>query len=210
MCGSLAGRFLSSKDSRGESLPAELCSAVLCRVAFIDDHPLFRLGLAALFAEQKGFSVVAECQTGAEGLTTIARIKTDLVMLDLSLPDTHGLQVLDELKRSGFRGHVVMLSVHDDRFYREGAKRKGASAWISKETPTAGILDCVQQVLDGAPFCAFPLNRPETTISPLPSGVASKISPTRKDALCVFQCLAASCGFRTLVLASNKPHRCSD
>jgi two-component system nitrate/nitrite response regulator NarL len=99
----------------------------------IDDHPLFRRGVLQLLAEAPEFEVVGEASSGREGLALAARLKPDMILLDLNMQDMSGLEVLKAIKARDFDTRVVMLTVSDEAADLVAALRAGADGYLLKE-----------------------------------------------------------------------------
>lgn len=119
------------------------------RLLLVDDHPIMRHGLAQLVAAEKGLQVCGECGTALEGLEAVDRLKPDLVVIDLTLPDKHGLELLKDLHvmHPGLR--CLVLSMHDEQLYGERALRAGARGYLMKEVAADQFIHAVRKVLGG-------------------------------------------------------------
>jgi two-component system, NarL family, nitrate/nitrite response regulator NarL len=80
-----------------------------CRVLLIDNHPLFRRGVAQLIQAEPDFEVVGEATSAEEGVLLAASLKPDLVLMDLNMPHSSGLDALKQIKESGLERQVIML-----------------------------------------------------------------------------------------------------
>jgi two-component system nitrate/nitrite response regulator NarL len=99
----------------------------------IDDHPLFRRGVVQLLTESSQFEVVGEASSGREGLDLAARLKPDMILLDLNMQDMSGIEVLKAIRSRDFDTRVVMLTVSDEAADLIGALRAGADGYLLKE-----------------------------------------------------------------------------
>jgi DNA-binding NarL/FixJ family response regulator len=89
------------------------------RVVLIDDHPLVRQGLAQLINLRPGLAVVGEADTAAHGLDVVRKEAPDLVIMDMSLPQSDGLELLKQIKSEFPRLPMLVVSMHDERLYAE-------------------------------------------------------------------------------------------
>jgi len=136
----------------------------------VDDHPVFREGLAGVLARERNLSVVGQADTARQAMTAIERFKPDLVLLDLSLPDKGGLEFVKDLRVSHPGMAVLVISMHDETLYAERMLRAGANGYIMKEEGPARILDAIRKVLDN-----------ETSVSPrMSSRILNSLSATGK------------------------------
>lgn len=119
------------------------------RILLIDDHPIMRHGLAQLLRMEDGLEVCGEAGCARDGMDAIPRLKPDLVILDLTLPDKHGLELLKDIlaQRPGLR--CLILSMHDESLYAERALRAGARGYIMKEAAADHLVTAVRKILSG-------------------------------------------------------------
>jgi len=119
------------------------------KVFLVDDHPLVREHLAALLRSEADLEICGEAADGPTALSLIPRKQPDLVILDISLKKSHGLELLKDLKAVRPELPVLVLSMHDEALYAERALRAGASGYITKEAATVNVLSAIRQVLAG-------------------------------------------------------------
>jgi DNA-binding NarL/FixJ family response regulator len=119
------------------------------RILLIDDHPIMRHGLAQLIRMESTLEVCGEAGNAATGLTELERLKPDLVIVDLTLPDKHGLELLKDIQalQPGLR--CIVLSMHDESLYAERALRAGARGYVMKETAAENLITAIQRVISG-------------------------------------------------------------
>lgn len=115
----------------------------------IDDHPLFRRGLADFFNATGEFVVVGEASSGRQGITLAGELRPALILLDLHMPGLGGLQVLDELRRLGMDARKVVLTASMDRAELLAALRMGADGYMLKETEPEALLTYVRHCAKG-------------------------------------------------------------
>src|SRR5689334_17496704 len=110
------------------------------RIFLVEDHPVTREGLAQLINYQDDLQVCGAAGTAARAVTGIETARPDLVVVDVSLPDGHGIELVKDLK-ARFPGlRILVLSMHDEALYAERAIRAGASGYIMKQEPTEILL----------------------------------------------------------------------
>ncbi|HOO20877.1 MAG TPA: response regulator transcription factor [Kiritimatiellia bacterium] len=115
----------------------------------VDDHAIVRQGLAALLSGEADFEVCGEAGTYEEGLAAAERLRPDCVILDLSLRDRSGLEWIREARDNGFRGRILVLSMHDEGLYAEKALRAGAQGYVMKDQAEETLVAALRQVRDG-------------------------------------------------------------
>jgi DNA-binding NarL/FixJ family response regulator len=124
-------------------------SPIRSRVFLVDDHPLVREHLRALLQREADLEVCGEAAEAPAALSLIGKQKPDLVILDISLKRSHGLELLKDLRRQHPNLAVLVLSMHDEALYAERALRAGARGYITKEEATVDVLSAVRKVLAG-------------------------------------------------------------
>jgi two-component system nitrate/nitrite response regulator NarL len=123
----------------------------------VDDHPLFRRGVAQLIASQPDFEVVGEAASSDEGVSMAASLKPDLVLMDLEMRDSSGLDALKQIKGSGMDTQVIMLTVSDAEQDFVRAVRAGAEGYLLKDSEPEEILDKLRQAARGEAVFTEPL-----------------------------------------------------
>ena len=119
------------------------------RIVLVDDHSVVREGLERILAGCDDIEVVGEAQDGKEALALVARLAPDMVLLDLSLPDVHGLEVLASLRRGERPPHVLILTVDDDDDIVLEAVRGGADGYVLKTATRDELLAAIRKVAAG-------------------------------------------------------------
>jgi len=118
-------------------------------VLVVDDHPLFRKGVAQLLAMEPSIEVVGEAGNGAQALALVEQHEPDLILLDLNLKAESGLDILAALKADDPSRRVVMLTVSDAAEDLIGAIRAGADGYLLKDMEPEQLLDRVRAALGG-------------------------------------------------------------
>ena len=119
------------------------------RVFLVDDHPLVRESLASLIQRQPDLSVCGEADNPAAALTGITAAQPDVAIVDLSLGERTGLDLIRDLKTSHPRVAVLVLSMHDEQLYAERALRAGARGYIMKREATRNVILAIRRVREG-------------------------------------------------------------
>jgi DNA-binding NarL/FixJ family response regulator len=119
------------------------------KVFLVDDHPLVREWLSQLIQREEDLAVCGEAEDVQEALEKIEETKPDIVVADISLKTTHGLELVKDLQVRLPSLPVLILSMHDESLYAERVLRAGAKGYITKQEATKKILQAVRQVLSG-------------------------------------------------------------
>lgn len=129
------------------------------RILIVDDHPIVREGLRARISSQSDMEVCGEAADVKEALAAVQKDHPDLVLADISLGDSNGLDLIQRLKADGRKIRMLVLSAHDDSLYAERALKAGAHGYISKSQAQSNILNAVRVVLDGGCYLSAEMNR---------------------------------------------------
>lgn len=130
--------------------PAAMPEVKRARIILVEDHPIVRQGLAQIINEQPDLTVVGEADTAARALELIrAGTPPDLVILDVSLPKTNGLELIKQIKFELPHLKMLIISMHDESLYAERALRAGARGYVMKREPSQKMLLAINHVLKG-------------------------------------------------------------
>jgi DNA-binding NarL/FixJ family response regulator len=119
------------------------------RIMVVDDHQLVRRGLGVLIAGQPDLEVVAEADGPRSAMKLFHEKKPDLVIVDLSLNDGSGLELIKDIMSQQGETKLLVCSMHDELLYAERALRAGAHGYVSKHAGTDELLAAIRRVLDG-------------------------------------------------------------
>jgi len=122
------------------------------RLLLVDDHAVVREGVRQLLLDRGIASEVIDAQSGAEGLSAIGGRAFDAVLLDISLPDMNGVEVLKRMKRKAPRVPVLMFSMYREDQYAVRALKAGAAGYLSKTIDAAEMIAAIQQVASGRKY----------------------------------------------------------
>ena len=119
------------------------------RIFIVEDHPLVRDGLTQLIQQQTDLEVCGGTDSAGKALEAAAQLKPDMVIVDISLKEGNGIELIRDLKAQHDRLPILVFSMHDETFYAERALRAGARGYLSKQASSDEILQAVRQVLHG-------------------------------------------------------------
>jgi DNA-binding NarL/FixJ family response regulator len=119
------------------------------RIFIVDDHPIVREGLITIVSHEKDFEVCGEADESREAFKVISKLKPDVVIIDITLKNSDGLELTKNLKSQYPTLPVIVLSIHDEFTYAERALRAGAQAYLMKEVVSDNIVTAIRTVLSG-------------------------------------------------------------
>jgi DNA-binding NarL/FixJ family response regulator len=127
------------------------------KILIVDDHEVLRDGVKRVFDKQPGTVTFGEASTVHEALRLVREQDWDIVVLDISLGDRSGLEVLKELKQIRPRLPVLILSMHSGEQFARRALKAGASGYITKDSPRAELVQAVNKVMSGGRYISATL-----------------------------------------------------
>jgi DNA-binding NarL/FixJ family response regulator len=122
------------------------------RLVIVDDHPVVRAGLAQLVNQSLDLAVCGEAATVDEGFALTATLQPDLVIVDLTLGNGDGLELIRLVKDALPALPVLVFSMHDERFAAERAFRAGARGYLMKQNALSNLFFAVRQLLEGGTY----------------------------------------------------------
>ena len=122
------------------------------KILIVDDHPIMRLGLSRLIDAEPDLTVAGEAGTAREALAHLEASPPDLVLVDMTLPDRSGLELIKDI-RAAFEGiPCLAISMHDEELYAERVLRAGGRGYVMKEEAPGKLIQAVRRVMDGGVF----------------------------------------------------------
>lgn len=121
----------------------------MIRILLVDDQELIRAGLRGILRPRFGFEIVAECGDGREVSAAVARLRPDIVLMDVRMPIIDGIAATTELRRRGDAPPVLILTTFDDDESLAAALRAGASGFLLKDVPVDDLQRAVRTVAEG-------------------------------------------------------------
>jgi len=120
-------------------------------ILLIDDHALFRRGVAQRIEMDPAFTVVGEASSGPEGVEMAMRLTPDVILVDLNMPQVSGIETLELMRKAGVRSHVIMLTVSDSERDVVAALRAGAQGYLLKDMNPEDLCPSLKKALAGKP-----------------------------------------------------------
>ena len=140
----------SSRQQGGPgSGPKDTEPAKKSRIFIVDDHTMFREGLRQLIESDLEFKVCGDAPEAAEGMNGIRETKPDLVIVDISLAGTSGIDLIKAIKKEHEDLPVLVVSMHDEALYAERALWAGAMGYVMKQQPAKEVKAAIRKVLGG-------------------------------------------------------------
>jgi two-component system response regulator NreC len=122
------------------------------RLLLVDDHAVVRSGLRRVLEDEPDFEVVAEAGNVGEAVLEARALKPDVIVMDIGLPQTSGIEGTPAVLREAPEAKVLVLSMQDDPRYIREAFAAGASGYILKEAADTDVVEAVRQVADGGQY----------------------------------------------------------
>lgn len=130
------------------------------RLFVVDDHPITRYGLIELINHEPDLRVCGEAEDARTARKGIVEQKPDLIVMDLTLPDRSGLELIKDLKALDPEFAVLVLSMHDEALYAERVLRAGGRGYVMKREGGARFLEAVRHVLSGKIYISERISTP--------------------------------------------------
>jgi two-component system invasion response regulator UvrY len=127
------------------------------RVFIADDHAIVREGLKQILAEQRDIIVAGEAENGLDALRLFPRSKCHVMLLDISMPDRNGIEVLKLVKKDKPELAVLMLSMHREDQYAIRALKAGAAGYLTKQSAPRELVTAIRQVAAGQKYVSAAL-----------------------------------------------------
>jgi DNA-binding NarL/FixJ family response regulator len=118
-------------------------------ILIVDDHPMMRDGLAQLIDHEPDLAAASQADSAAQALQSIAASRPDLLLLDISLPDKNGLELIKDVQTLDPALPILVVSMHDEALYAERVLRAGGRGYIMKQEGGKKLMLAIRQVLSG-------------------------------------------------------------
>ncbi len=118
------------------------------RIVIADDHQLFRNGLKSMLHEDS-YEIVGEASNGKDLLTLLHKIEADIILLDISMPETSGIQLIETLKNDHPQIKCIMLTMHEEARYVMESLKKGADGYLLKDSSEGELKAAISEVIKG-------------------------------------------------------------
>ena len=148
-----------------------------------DDHVVIRKGLRSLLEERRGWKVVAEAANGREAVEKAARLRPDVVILDLSMPEMNGLDATPLIRRAVPHAQVLILTMHNTEELIEKTLKAGARGYVLKSDAERDLITALEAVLDNRTFFTPAISESAGEYAPHSKGlsVTQSLSPRERQ-----------------------------
>lgn len=119
------------------------------RILIVDDHPIFRMGMAELLNQEDDFEVCAVAEDIVSARKSIVEFDPDLAIIDITLAGDNGLDLVKEITVGNKCIHILVLSMHDESVWAERAIRAGAKGYIMKREASETVISALRNIVDG-------------------------------------------------------------
>ncbi len=121
----------------------------MIKIMIVDDHPMFREGLAYRLGMDADIEIVAEANNGREALEKIAKTDIDILLTDINMPDMDGMYLLELLREKKHSCKILILSMHDNHEYILSAINNGADGYLLKDVPGNELIRAIRSIYAG-------------------------------------------------------------
>lgn len=139
----------SKSTTPAATVPQPAFAQAKRRVLIVDDHPIFRNGIIQLINHEPDLHVCGEICSAAQALGAVEELKPDIVVLDLSIQGTNGIELMKSVRALHPHLPALMVSMHDESIYAERALRAGARGYVMKAAPSEKVIEAIRRVLSG-------------------------------------------------------------
>ena len=129
----------------------------MINVLIADDHALIRKGLKQLLDDTDDMRVIGEAENGMQAIRMVEEATYDVVLLDISMPDKHGVEVLKQIKINRPQLPVLMLSMHPEEQYALRSMKAGAAGYLNKQSAPLQLVTAIRQVASGKKYISTEL-----------------------------------------------------
>lgn len=118
-------------------------------VLIADDHPLFRQGIKQILELENDITVVAQAANGDEAVRLTREHKPDVILMDINMPGSNGLQAIKEIKDENINSKIIVLTIHEDREYLIKTIQMGAEGYVLKDAEPSVLIGAIRSVHQG-------------------------------------------------------------
>ena len=155
----------------------------MIRVVIADDHHLIRQGLRDLLEKESDIRVVAEATDGREVIDAVHRVRTDVIVMDVEMPDINGIDATRRIRASFSEIRVVMLSMHSDPVLIRKAMDNGARGYVLKKSAGEELVKAIRTVCRGVTYQSRAMDHADYLYGEYPQGTPPRLTPRECEIL---------------------------
>ena len=155
----------------------------MIKVVIADDHHLFRQGLRNLLGKEPDINVAGEASDGQDAIDTVSHSRPDVVVMDVNMPVTNGIEATACIRKSFPTIQVVMLSMHTDPVLIRQALDNGAKGYVLKKSASMELVEAIRSVCRGTSYLSKALKLPEYESDPLPRSAVPHLTSREREVL---------------------------
>jgi two-component system, NarL family, response regulator DegU len=122
------------------------------RILIADDHSLIRQGLKQILELEEDIVVIAQAANGSEAVQLAKEQNPDIILMDINMPGTNGLQAIKEIKQDKLECKIIVLTIHEDREYLFKTLQMGAEGYVLKDAEPSVLLEAIRSVNSGKSY----------------------------------------------------------
>lgn len=122
------------------------------RVLIADDHAMLRQGLKQILELEEDIEVIAQASNGNEAISLAREKNPDVILMDINMPQTNGLQAISQLKTEKHPSKIIVLTLHEDREYLFKTLQMGAEGYVLKDAESNVLIEAIRSVYNGEPY----------------------------------------------------------
>ena len=126
------------------------------KILVVEDHPIFKMGLCELIRREKNLFLCGTAEDVSEAIDLIESEKPELVVLDLSLKDSNGMELLRKISKYHTEIFVLVLSMHEELFHAERCLKAGAKCYLMKHETKESVIKAINHILKGKKYYISP------------------------------------------------------
>jgi len=151
------------------------------KILVVDDHDLLRQGLIELLCKNNGFSIVGEACNGREAIEIAEKVKPDIILLDISMPELNGIEAIGRLRQVCPSGRIIIITMHNLNRHISSALKQNVSGYLLKNVGASVLFAAIEKVYKGGFYFCEEIN--QKIISEYTSFIGGISSQSSIDAL---------------------------
>lgn len=155
----------------------------MIRVVIADDHHLIRQGLRDLLEKESDIQIVAEATDGRDVMETVRRVRTDVIVMDVEMPDINGIEATRRIRASFPDIQVVMMSMHSDPGLIRKALDNGARGYVLKKSAGEELVKAIRTVCRGVVYQSRAMEHADYLYGEYPHGTPPRLTSREREIL---------------------------